>query len=94
MPPMMGIMTALILAFLLGIGMAHLDSDALYKTVSDFQSIIKKTVNTIIIPFIPLHIAGIFAKITASGEIFSTMKTFSSVFVMLLGLQALYVVVQ
>lgn len=94
MPPMMGIMTALILAFLLGIGMAHLDSDALYKTVFDFQTIIRKTVNTIIIPFIPLHIAGIFAKITASGEIFSTMKTFSSVFVMLLGLQALYIIVQ
>lgn len=94
MPPFMGIMTALVMAFLLGIGMAHLKSNNLYKAVVDFQSIIKKTVSTIIIPLIPLHIAGIFAGITATGEILTTMKTFSSVFVLVLGLQAIYVVIQ
>lgn len=94
MPPFTGIMTALILAFFLGIGMAHLKTKNLYNAVSEFQAITQKTVSAIIIPLIPYHIASIFAGITASGEIFTTMRTFSSVFVLLLGLQGLYIIVQ
>lgn len=94
MPPFTGIMTALILAFFLGLGMAHLKTKYLYNAVSEFQSITQKTVSRIIIPLIPFHIAGIFSSITASGEIFNTMRTFSSVFVLLLLLQVSYLVVQ
>lgn len=94
MPPLMGVMTALVFAFLLGIGMASLKTNNLYKVTHDFQTIIQKTVKIVIIPLIPLHIAGIFAAITASGEMFSTIKTFSSVFVLLMVLQMVYILVQ
>lgn len=94
MPPLMEIMTALVLAFLLGIGMAQLKSNNLYKAISDFQSIIQKTVSKVIIPLIPLHIAGIFSSITATGEIFNTIRTFSSVFVLVISLQLIYVLTQ
>lgn len=94
MPPLMGVMTALVFAFLLGIGMASLKTNNLYKVTHDFQAIIQKTVKIVIIPLIPLHIAGIFAAITASGEMFATIKTFSSVFVLLMILQIIYILVQ
>ncbi|MDN5303821.1 MAG: hypothetical protein PWP46_700 [Fusobacteriaceae bacterium] len=94
MPPIMGIMSALIFAFLIGLGMAHLKSTNLFDVVNDFQQIMKNTVNSVLIPLIPIHIAGIFAKISASGEIFYTMKTFSSVFALILSLQVIYVLVQ
>ena len=94
MPPLMGVMTALVFAFLLGIGMASLKTNNLYKVTHDFQTIIQKTVKIVIIPLIPIHIAGIFAAITASGEMFSTIKTFSSVFVLLMVLQIIYILVQ
>ena len=94
MPPLMEIMTALVLAFLLGIGMAQLKTNNLYKSVVDFQNIIQKTVSKVIIPLIPIHIAGIFSSITATGEIFNTIRTFSSVFVLVISLQLIYVVLQ
>lgn len=94
MPAVMGIMTALILAFLLGIGMANIKNKHLYNIIADAQHIVKGAINKVIIPFIPFHICGIFAKLTTTGEIFQTMKTFSWVFVLLLSLQLVYIIIQ
>ncbi|MTI65638.1 MAG: dicarboxylate/amino acid:cation symporter [Firmicutes bacterium] len=94
MPPMMGVMTALITAFTLGLGMASIKGKSLLDTLSDFQNIIQNVVKYVLIPLIPIHISGIFAKITATGEIFKTIKTFSSVFAMILLLQLAYIIVQ
>lgn len=94
MPAIMGIMTALILAFLLGIGMANLKNKHLYNVIADAQTIVKGAINKVIIPFIPFHICGIFAKLTTTGEIFQTMKAFSWVFALLLSLQVIYILIQ
>ncbi|MCK8060443.1 MULTISPECIES: dicarboxylate/amino acid:cation symporter [unclassified Fusibacter] len=94
MGTIMGVMTALVLAFVLGIGMSHLNNNKLYQVMKDFQHIIEGVVKKVLIPFIPLHIAGIFAKIAATGEIFSTIAAFSSVFVLILILQLSYILVQ
>ncbi|MTI69711.1 MAG: dicarboxylate/amino acid:cation symporter [Firmicutes bacterium] len=94
MPPMMGVMTALITAFTLGLGMASIKGKSLLDTLSDFQNIIQNVVKYVLIPLIPIHISGIFAKRTATGEIFKTIKTFSSVFAMILLLQLAYIIVQ
>ena len=94
MPPMMGVMTALVTAFVLGLGMANIKGKSLFETLKDFQNIIEGVVRYVLIPLIPLHIAGIFAKLSTTGEIFKTMKTFSSVFVMIVVLQLAYIVVQ
>ncbi|MTI47844.1 dicarboxylate/amino acid:cation symporter [Sporosalibacterium faouarense] len=92
--PMMGVMTALVTAFLLGLGMSSIKGKSLFEALRDFQKIIELVIRYILIPFIPLHIAGIFAKLTTTGEIFNTIKTFSSVFVMIIILQLSYIIVQ
>lgn len=94
MPAIMGIMTALVLAFLLGIGMANIKDKNLYRVIEDAQKIVKLTIDKVIIPLIPIHICGIFAKLTTTGEIIGTMKTFSWVFILLLSLQLIYILVQ
>lgn len=94
MDPMMGVMTALVLAFLLGLGMANIKKQSLFEVLRDFQSIIQLVIKYVLIPFIPLHIAGIFAKLTTTGEIFATIRTFSSVFIMIILLQLSYIIVQ
>lgn len=92
--PMMGVMTALVTAFLLGLGMAKIKNKSLFEVMRDFQSIIELVIRYILIPFIPLHIAGIFAKLTTTGEIFRTIATFSSVFAMIIVLQLSYIIIQ
>ncbi|MCT4632908.1 MAG: dicarboxylate/amino acid:cation symporter [Firmicutes bacterium] len=94
MGAVMGVMTALVLAFVLGIGMASLESKKLFFVMKDFQLIIEKVVKYVLIPGIPIHIAGVFAKLSASGEIFSTIKAFSFVYALIIPLQIGYVLVQ
>ena len=94
MPPIMGVMTALVLAFILGLGMAHIKGKTLLGASQDFQDVIQGVVRTILIPFIPLHIAGIFCKLSATGEMFKTIKAFSIVFILLILLQMAYIVFQ
>lgn len=75
-PPMMGVMTALILAFTLGLGLAHLESTTLKQAAVDFKDIISKTINVIILPLLPIYIFGIFLNMTHSGQVFSILTVF------------------
>ena len=94
MGQIMGVMTALIFAFLLGIGMSTLQSNKLLAVTKDFQALMAKTVKHVLIPLIPIHIAGVFAKLSAAGQIFQTIAAFASVFALIIILQLLYVGVQ
>jgi len=94
MPAVMGVMTALVLSFILGLGMAHIKGKTLLGATQDFQKVIQGVIRTILIPFIPLHIAGLFSKLTASGEMFKTIKAFAVVFVLLILLQMIYIIFQ
>lgn len=84
MPPVMGVMTALILAFLLGLGIAAIDSEPLRKIASDFQSIITKVIESIIIPLLPVHIIGIFGNMTYTGQVSTVFSVFWKVFIMII----------
>lgn len=92
--PLFGVMTALVLAFLLGIGMATLKSTALFDVVTDLRDIISKTLERVIIPLIPYHIAGIFLNIAAQGRIAAVIQTFAAAFVLILALQIVYILIE
>lgn len=93
-PPVMGVMSALVTAFVLGLGMAALKEKNLLNTIKDFQAIVMMVVRNILIPCIPVYIAGIFASLSATGEILGTIKAFSSVFILILILQFAYIAIQ
>ncbi|GAB6182042.1 dicarboxylate/amino acid:cation symporter [Desulfotomaculum defluvii] len=84
MPPIMGVMTALITAFLFGLGMAYIKSKSLYQVTKDFQEIIEKVIQSVIIPLLPIHIAGIFANMTYAGEVVRIMTIFGWVFAIII----------
>lgn len=75
-PPLMNVMTALILAFTLGLGMAATDSVTLKKATHDFEKIMVKTIEAAIIPLLPLYIFGIFLNMTSAGQVFSILTVF------------------
>lgn len=89
--PLFGVMTALVLAFVLGIGMANLQGNSMLNVFRDLQKIVSGVLARIIIPLIPVHIAGLFAGIAAEGRLFATIKMFASLFVIILILQVLYI---
>ena len=75
-PPLMNVMTALVLAFLLGLGLASLKTDTLKNAAHDFEEIIVKTIRTAIIPLLPIYIFGIFLNMTYVGQVFAILTVF------------------
>lgn len=75
-PPLMNVMTALILSFTLGLGLASLQKDALKNVARDFQEIIVRMISAVILPLLPLYIFGIFLNMTHSGQVYSILIVF------------------
>ena len=92
--PIFGVMTALVLSFVLGIGMANLRGSSLLDVCRDLQRIVSGVLKRIIIPLIPVHIAGLFCNIAAEGRLFATIKMFASLYGIIIVLQLLYILSQ
>ncbi len=83
-PPLMDVMTALVFAFLIGLGIAYLKENTIKKFMDEFQLIVEGTIKSIIIPLLPLHIAGIFANMTYAGKVEIIISVFAKVFVVII----------
>lgn len=75
-PAPLNVMTSLILAFTLGLGIAHLESKSLRNAFSEFRDIITKTIQVVVLPLLPIYIFGIFFNMTHSGEVFRVLSVF------------------
>ncbi len=78
-PPLFGVMTALVLAFVMGLGMAYCNSSALKRGFNEFRDIISRTIMGVIIPLLPIYIFGIFMSMTMEGQVGRVMMTFVSI---------------
>lgn len=94
MPPVFGVMTALILAFIIGLGIAFLEGKTLKNLMDEFQTIVSNIINKVIIPLLPIHIAGIFANMTQGGEVKLILSVFSKVFLVIITLHIIILIVQ
>jgi Na+/H+-dicarboxylate symporter len=94
MPPIMGVMTALLMAFIIGIGIAVVEGTTLKNFMNEIQTIVEKIITNIIIPFLPLYIAGIFANMTYAGEIIKIMSVFAKVFGIIIILHFVILLIQ
>lgn len=94
MAPLFGVMSALILAFLLGIGMASTGSKTMIAFFDEFQAIIEKTISVIIIPLLPYYIFGIFANMAYGGAVMEILSLFGIVFVLIIILHWLMLLLQ
>lgn len=68
-PPVCDVLTALVLSFLLGIGIVVINSVSLKKVFDDFGEIIKITIEKVIIPLLPVYIFTMICEMSAKGVI-------------------------
>ena len=96
--PMVDVTAAIVFAFMMGLGISSLRNkgkgDVLYKFFNDFQDIVTATLGTIIIPLLPLYIAGTFANIAYAGQVWSILGVFWKVFVTVIPLHFIYLICQ
>lgn len=75
-PAPMNVMTALVLAFTLGLTTATMQSVALKNVMKDFMQVIIKTINVAIIPLLPIYIFGIFLNMAYTGDAARVLTVF------------------
>lgn len=83
MPPIFDVMTALLLSFIVGIGLSVREAPVLTNVVKEFGDIVKWLITKAIIPVLPYYIMTIFAEITFSGQVASVMVVFFKLIVIL-----------
>ena len=93
-PSLMNVMTALVLAFTLGLGGAQLSTQYLRNVLIDFRDIINLVIAKVIIPLLPLYIFGIFMNMTISGQVGGILMTFISIIAIIFGLHIFILVFQ
>lgn len=94
MPPIFDVMTALLIAFTIGLGIASIKGNTIKNFMEEFQAIIEKLISKIIIPLLPFHILGIFANMTYAGQVATILSVFSKVFVMVILLHITVLIIQ
>lgn len=94
MPPLMGVMTSLILAFTLGLGMSVIDGDRLKGMMEDFKDIINQVISNVIIPLLPLYIFGIFLNMTSSGQVSGVFGVFLKIIIVIFIMTVILLLIQ
>ena len=90
--PPLDVLTALILSFVVGIGIAVINGEALLNVMDEFKNIIEVVISKVIIPLLPFHIFGIFANMTYAGQVSTIISVFAKVFILIIILHLLYLV--
>lgn len=93
-PPLMDVMTALVLAFVVGIGLARIQNSVLLQVSLEFENIINFIIEKVIIPFLPLFIFGIFLNMTFSGQAFIILNVFAKIIAVIFILHILVLLTQ
>lgn len=94
MPPLMTVMTSLVLAFMLGLGIAFLKGDSLRRGFGEFRDIVSKTINVAILPLLPVYIFGIFLIMTKVGQVGIILGCFFKIIIVIFLLHIFILVLQ
>ena len=78
-PPVMSVMSALILSFVLGLGISYTQGFTMKKVAEECGEIITLVIQTIIIPLLPLYIFGIFMNMTETGQVVQILGVFAGI---------------
>ena len=93
-PASMNVMTALVMSFTLGIGLAYLNKETLKNAFNDFKDIIVKTIQAVILPLLPVYIFGIFLNMTHSGQVMGVLTVFIKIIGVIFALHVFLLVMQ
>jgi len=93
-PPFMDVMSALIFAFIVGIGLAKIHNSVLLQASLEFEKIINMIIEKVIIPFLPIFIFGIFLNMTHSGQAFVILNVFAKIIIVIFILHIVVLLIQ
>ncbi len=93
-PPICDILTALMLSFMIGLGIIYTDSKGIKKGFDEFGEIVKITMEKVIIPLLPVYIFTMICEMSAKGVIAVVIGAGAKIILTGVGLSILFLVVQ
>ena len=93
-PAVMGVMSALVSSFLLGLGIAAFGAKVLKQGFDEFKDIVTLAISKVIIPLLPFYIFGLFLDMTASGSVGAVLMAFLQVILIIFILTAILLLFQ
>jgi Na+/H+-dicarboxylate symporter len=91
--PIMDVTAALLLAFIIGIGVQYVHGQTTEKVMQDGEHILQLLLKSVVIPLLPIYIASIFVNFSASGIIVSTFTGYIGVLVLVVILQMIWLLI-
>ena len=93
-PPIMDVMSSLVLAFTLGLGMSFFNSSTLKRGADEFKDIIAKAIEVALVPILPLYIMGIFMAMAFTGQAWRVIQVFIAIIGVIFAMHIVLLVVQ
>ena len=93
-PPICDILTALLLSFMVGVGIIFTNSSALKRGFDEFGNIVKLTIEKAVIPFLPFYIFTMMCEMSASGKLSVVMGSGVKIIATGVALSICYLVLQ
>ena len=94
MPPLMGVMTAVVSSFVIGLGIAVTSAEVLRSAFAELRSVIELTIRKAIVPLLPFYIFGIFLIMTVSGQTGTILISFAKIIAVIFGIHVFILVFQ
>ncbi len=95
--PALDVTAAIVFAFMMGITISYLRSqkkgEYTFKIFDEFETVVTKVLSNFIIPLLPIHIFGIFTELTYSGQVFSIIKLFLTIYLCIFAMHYIYMLV-
>ena len=79
-------MSARVLSFIVGLGIAYSGHTVLRGATNEMKAIIVGVIERVIIPLLPVYIFGIFLNMTFSGDVMRMMTVFAKIIVVIFAL--------
>lgn len=95
LPPFIDIMSALVLSFIVGIGIIQIKKpeSILKKIVIEFREIVEWVIAKIIVPLLPLYIFGIFLKMSVTGEASTVLAGFYKIILVIFAVHLFWLLI-
>ena len=78
-PPLLDVMSALVLSFVMGLGIIYTHAGNLQNIFNEFQDIVGMVIAKVIIPLLPIYIFGIFTNMTFTGQAYRILAVFAQI---------------
>ena len=93
-PPLVDVMSALVTAFTVGLGIAFFGSNTLKAGFDEFKEIVAKTIEVALIPLLPLYIFGIFLEMSHTGQAWHVLNVFIAIIGVIFAMHIFLLVLQ